>query len=121
MSTRTAGQIVVQDDGDVKAKTGENVGVIFDPSRVPRLRRRRARGIGREAELKDRRDIRLGKRNLRYRSPAAWCATPSQPPPWGGFVARFADVNREPTKVRHRLPLKGGGMKEGVAAVVTGL
>jgi multiple sugar transport system ATP-binding protein len=28
-----AGQIVVQDDGDVKARTGENVGVIFDPAR----------------------------------------------------------------------------------------
>ncbi len=28
-----AGQIVVQDDGDVKAKAGENVGVIFDPAR----------------------------------------------------------------------------------------
>jgi len=29
-----AGQIVVQDDGDVKMKAGDNVGVIFDPSRV---------------------------------------------------------------------------------------
>ncbi|HZP21509.1 MAG TPA: ABC transporter ATP-binding protein [Bauldia sp.] len=29
-----AGQIVVQDDGDVTAHAGENVGVIFDPSRV---------------------------------------------------------------------------------------
>ena len=29
-----AGQIVVQDDGDVKAKAGDNVGVIFDPARV---------------------------------------------------------------------------------------
>jgi ABC-type sugar transport system ATPase subunit len=29
-----AGQIVVQDDGDVKMKTGDNVGVIFDPARV---------------------------------------------------------------------------------------
>ncbi|MBZ0227040.1 MAG: TOBE domain-containing protein, partial [Bauldia sp.] len=29
-----AGQIVVQDDGDATAHTGENVGVIFDPSRI---------------------------------------------------------------------------------------
>ena len=29
-----AGQIVVQDDGDVKMKAGDNVGVIFDPARV---------------------------------------------------------------------------------------
>jgi multiple sugar transport system ATP-binding protein len=29
-----AGQIVVQDDGDAPAEAGENVGVIFDPSRV---------------------------------------------------------------------------------------
>jgi multiple sugar transport system ATP-binding protein len=29
-----AGQIVVQDDGDVKASAGENVGVILDPTRV---------------------------------------------------------------------------------------
>jgi ABC-type sugar transport system ATPase subunit len=29
-----AGQIVIQDDGDVRANTGENVGVIFDASRV---------------------------------------------------------------------------------------
>ncbi len=29
-----AGQIVVQDDGDASIHTGENVGVIFDPSRV---------------------------------------------------------------------------------------
>jgi multiple sugar transport system ATP-binding protein len=29
-----AGQIVVQDDGDTTAKTGDNVSVIFDPSRV---------------------------------------------------------------------------------------
>ena len=28
-----AGQIVVQDDGDYRGKAGENVGVIFDPSR----------------------------------------------------------------------------------------
>ena len=26
-----AGQIVIQDDGDVRTNTGENVGVIFDP------------------------------------------------------------------------------------------
>ena len=29
-----AGQIVVQDDGDVKMKAGDNVGVVFDPARV---------------------------------------------------------------------------------------
>jgi ABC-type sugar transport system ATPase subunit len=29
-----AGQIVIQDDGDVTTATGENVGVILDPSRV---------------------------------------------------------------------------------------
>jgi multiple sugar transport system ATP-binding protein len=29
-----AGQIVVQDDGDVNVKTGDNVGVVFDPARV---------------------------------------------------------------------------------------
>ena len=29
-----AGQIVVQDDGDAAAHTGENVGVLFDPARV---------------------------------------------------------------------------------------
>jgi multiple sugar transport system ATP-binding protein len=29
-----AGQIVVQDDGDVRMKAGDNVGVIFDPARV---------------------------------------------------------------------------------------
>jgi multiple sugar transport system ATP-binding protein len=29
-----AGQIVVQDDGDVNMKAGDNVGVIFDPARV---------------------------------------------------------------------------------------
>jgi multiple sugar transport system ATP-binding protein len=29
-----AGQIVVQDDGDVRTKAGDNVGVIFDPARV---------------------------------------------------------------------------------------
>jgi ABC-type sugar transport system ATPase subunit len=29
-----AGQIVVQDDGDVTTRAGENVGVIFDPARV---------------------------------------------------------------------------------------
>jgi len=29
-----AGQIVVQDDGDVATKAGDNVGVIFDPARV---------------------------------------------------------------------------------------
>jgi ABC-type sugar transport system ATPase subunit len=29
-----AGQIVVQDDGDVRANAGENVGVILDPARV---------------------------------------------------------------------------------------
>jgi len=29
-----AGQIVVQDDGDVKTKAGDNVSVIFDPTRV---------------------------------------------------------------------------------------
>jgi multiple sugar transport system ATP-binding protein len=29
-----AGQIVVQDDGDVSMKAGDNVGVIFDPARV---------------------------------------------------------------------------------------
>ena len=29
-----AGQIVVQDDGDVTTQAGENVGVIFDPARV---------------------------------------------------------------------------------------
>ena len=29
-----AGQIVIQDDGDVRASAGENVGVIFDPARV---------------------------------------------------------------------------------------
>ena len=28
-----AGQIVVQDDGDYKGKAGENVGIIFDPTR----------------------------------------------------------------------------------------
>ena len=29
-----AGQIVAQDDGDARAKAGDNVGVIFDPARV---------------------------------------------------------------------------------------
>ena len=29
-----AGQIVVQDDGDVTTKAGDNVSVIFDPARV---------------------------------------------------------------------------------------
>ena len=29
-----AGQIVIQDDGDVRASAGENVGVILDPARV---------------------------------------------------------------------------------------
>jgi ABC-type sugar transport system ATPase subunit len=29
-----AGQIVVQDDGDVPTKPGDNVGVIFDTQRV---------------------------------------------------------------------------------------
>jgi hypothetical protein len=29
-----AGQIVVQDDGDVTMKAGDNVGVVFDPARV---------------------------------------------------------------------------------------
>jgi ABC-type sugar transport system ATPase subunit len=29
-----AGQIVVQDDGDAAARTGENVGVLFDPARI---------------------------------------------------------------------------------------
>jgi ABC-type sugar transport system ATPase subunit len=29
-----AGQIVVQDDGDASAHTGDNVGVVFDPARV---------------------------------------------------------------------------------------
>ena len=29
-----AGQIVVQDDGDAPARSGENVGVVFDPARV---------------------------------------------------------------------------------------
>ena len=28
-----AGQIVVQDDGDARAKAGENVGAILDPAR----------------------------------------------------------------------------------------
>ena len=29
-----AGQIVVQDDGDAAAHSGDNVGVLFDPARV---------------------------------------------------------------------------------------
>ena len=29
-----AGQIIVQDDGDVPTKAGDNVSVIFDPARV---------------------------------------------------------------------------------------
>jgi len=28
-----AGQIVIQEDGNTRAKAGENVGVIFDPAR----------------------------------------------------------------------------------------
>ena len=32
--TTPAGQIVVQDDGDVRTSAGENVGVLFDPARV---------------------------------------------------------------------------------------
>ena len=32
--TTPAGQIVVQDDGDVRTSAGENVGMVFDPTRV---------------------------------------------------------------------------------------
>jgi hypothetical protein len=58
----------------------------------------------------------------RYRPPVAWLdPLPTSPFQVEEFVAGFIDANREPTKVRRRFHLKGGGMKVGVVAVVTGL